>query len=424
MASVESPFLLLLPAPPQPPTRTSLVAAYREPIAAVLSRLNESNNGQVVLVVAVACPILTGAVPRAKAVRWHTAQTLLSTLYTIISVLCAERSMATDVGAAAPSVDARVVLVDHDQARDYYPDHRGCFPANSTTVLDLAAFASRGNSWRTVFHPSSESGYELLSRYLNFAEGKQTFKQKQLVAVPGGLSMSTEADKQGAATETELIEDQEGYSSVCLGGTFDHLHPGHKLLLQATALLLKVPERDSGGHCQLIIGISGNDLLKNKKYASEMQTWSQRAESVVSFLYTCLVEPSPDLSAQTNPARSAAMDEEEIRVTLREGAILIRCVKIQDPFGPTITEQDIDAIAVSGETRSGGQAINDRRSQKDWGALDVYEVNVLDTVDLLLSPEAGRGSGPALVHADDFSAKISSTAIRKQRAEAKLKASK
>jgi phosphopantetheine adenylyltransferase len=92
----------------------------------------------------------------------------------------------------------------------------------------------------------------------------------------------------------------------------------------------------------------------------------------------------------------------------RAGAVLVECVAIQDAFGPTITRQNMDALVVSGETRSGGQAVNERRFELGWKALKIYEVDVLDAKELT-DEQTENG---------DFVAKISSTAIREQRAAA------
>ncbi len=43
-----------------------------------------------------------------------------------------------------------------------------------------------------------------------------------------------------------------------MGGTFDYIHCGHKLLLSAALLLLKPG-------CKLTLGLTGDELLKNKK---------------------------------------------------------------------------------------------------------------------------------------------------------------
>lgn len=385
-----SPSLLLLPAPPTPSTRASLSAAYEPPLTAVLTKLRASSADQLSpLVIGLTCPILRGPSANAKTLCWKTAQALLAGLYTVVAAVCAREGIATDVGAG---VDVRVVLVDHDRKRTYYPGFDGGFGANCTPVLDLAAFATKVRPWKTVYHINSEEGYELLSTFLKFAEGKQPILQQQLVVVEGGITLTTQ--------DQPSREEVQGYGTVCLGGTFDHLHPGHKLLLHASTLLLKIPPSESGQTCELIVGISGDELLVNKKYAQELQPWPQRAANVLSFLHSLL-----DYITTGTPATTSYPDE--LVATLRDGTVHVRCVNIHDAFGPTVTQEAVDAICVSRETRSGGQAINEKRVTKGWRELDVYEIDVLDARE-----ETG-------ITTEDFSAKISSTAIRQARAEAR-----
>ncbi len=98
---------------------------------------------------------------------------------------------------------------------------------------------------------------------------------------------------------------------------------------------------------------------------------------------------------------------------MKASSITIECVEIQDPFGPTITDEDVTALVVSGETRSGGQAVNDKRTEMGWKALEVFEIDVLDAQE--------STEGPSKT--DDFASKISSTAIRKRKAENASKSS-
>ena len=139
--------------------------------------------------------------------------------------------------------------------------------------------------------------------------------------------------------------------------------------------------------------------------------WTTRARSVMSFLATIL-----DLTFENSDTSDADAfkDNEEIQASMCHGSVLVRCANIPDPFGPTITEEGIRAIVVSAETRSGGKAINDRRAEKTWRPLDVYEIDVLDSKSI---EEGGNGGGSS----ESFESKISSTTIRKQRAEAKTK---
>ncbi|CAG7565795.1 unnamed protein product [Fusarium equiseti] len=391
-----APSLLLLPSPPQPPSPSTLSAAYRAPITSVLQRLKSASLPQT-LIIGLALPILTGPSANSKKISWSTAQSLLAGLYTLTSVICTKEDIPLDVGAGQGSVDVRIILIDHEKGRRYEPNFEGQFEANCTAVLDLAVFATKVRSWEMVYHPSCEEGYELLSSFLQLAEKKQTFAQSQLVAIEGGISLTTE---QKLSSE----EPRQGFNTVCLGGTFDHLHPGHKLLLHASALLLNIPPKDSDKTCTLIVGISSDELLAKKKYAEELQPWTERTQTVLSFLSTLL---EYDTTA-TSPSTQTTPDE--TIATLRDGRVKVRCIVLRDPFGPPIHEEDADAIVVSGETCSGGKAINDRRTEKGWKPLEVFEIDVLDADEIAEEGVSKTG---------DFAAKISSTAIRQKRAEAK-----
>lgn len=491
------PSLLLLPSPPRPASRAALRAAYHLPLSTVLTRLSDEHKlacssatstssplpPAPVLAVAVASPVLAGpaAAPKRRSVRWSPSQTLLARLYTLVASICAEHGIATDLAGDDPgTVDARIVLVDHERGRkaSWYLEQAQMqgrdrrYSLTCTTVPDLATFAATTGPWKTVFHPSGEPGYELVAAYLDLATGSgRTVLQKQIVAVKGGLSFcipSQSADgatagqgqgKQHGVNNTQSTaptlldgvpvaaaaatqDAVEGYRSLCIGGTFDHLHPGHKLLLHAAALLLRVPmiEDDKDAPpCIFIVGVSSDELLKRKKYAEELQSWEVRSRSTLQFLATVLGEPSTadlritDTAVSPSAVPAApkgqvgtaedAPTPRELQGSFRNGAILVRCVDLRDPFGPPIWEEGVDAIVVSAETRGGAAAINDRRAQRQWHPLDVYEIDVLgerDDEDDDDDGEGGEGSADKKeAEAARIAAKISSTEIRRQKAEAR-----
>ncbi|KAK2074061.1 hypothetical protein P8C59_008298 [Phyllachora maydis] len=401
------PSLLLLPFPPDPLCPPTVEAAYRPSIRAALAKLRDPSR-QSKLVVAVACPWLHGpsSPPSSSTVSlsWAAAQSLIGRLYGLISVLASQLAIPTEFDAGPGSVESTVMLLHHTRARQVR--HRSqptSIEADDHTVLvDLATFASAYHPWNYIFKVGSEPGEQLLSDFLSLAGSQQTLLQEQLVPVDAGLTLHLVRHE-----DSPPPAQTEGRPVVCLGGTFDHLHEGHKLLLTAGALLLRIPGRaSSSAPCRFIIGITGHELLQEKKYADQVQPWDDRARAVLHFLSTILTLSAAGWKDASSPA--IVEEDGRFRALFRHGTVEIQCVRIQDAFGPTITLQEIHVLVVSAETRSGGKAVNDRRSQQGWKELDIFEVDVLDAHDM----------SDDVTKTENFAAKISSTAIRKRRAEA------
>ena len=189
--------------------------------------------------------------------------------------------------------------------------------------------------------------------------------------------------------------------SVAVGGTFDHLHAGHMLLLTATALVLEPWSQDvTNAKRILTVGITGDALLTNKKYAEVLESWEERQQTVIDFLSALLDFQNPQSERFTGSEPNANAVHYKF-----DSNLTVRCVEISDPYGPTITDKEISALVVSGETRSGGKAVNDKRLEKGWEALEIFEITVLDQ-----SPTEGSG----ITETESFQNKISSTAIRQR----------
>lgn len=396
------PSLLLLPFPPEPATRLALSAAYRPALEAALAKLKHASTAQKLIVV-VPCPILKGPGLRWKTLSWPRAQSLLAGLYSIISIVCAGLDIPTYLNAGPGSVDAQVVLVDHSRTRRYGEDFKTAVESNNTAIVDLATFASSYYPWNFIFNADSEVAHEIYSLFLKLSEKQQTLLQDQFVTVQAGVTMKVPSlDGPPSPTPGTMP-----HATVCLGGTFDHLHPGHKLLLTAGAYLLDIPERGSSTSCKYTIGITGDELLKNKKDAEFLESWNDRARNVIHFLASVLELSSSGWEKAPTP--SIAEKDGEFIASFRDGTVTIQCVTIQDPFGPTITQEDMDALVVSAETRSGGKAVNDKRAEKDWKSLEIFEVDVLDAKEI--TDEVSTAT-------ENFASKISSTAIRQEIARA------
>ena len=170
-----------------------------------------------------------------------------------------------------------------------------------------------------------------------------------------------------------------------VGGTFDHLHAGHKLLLTTTAFLLDPPACPDSPPRRLIVGLTGPQLLQTKKHAEYLQPWHSRAADTANFLISILTfspcpVDTPDGPQETVSSPATPISPQAHVFDISDpagGSITVEIEEINDPFGPTITNQDITALVVSDETAKGGLMVNDRRREKGWKELEVYVVEVV-----------------------------------------------
>ncbi|GJQ12752.1 hypothetical protein GpartN1_g4543.t1 [Galdieria partita] len=141
-----------------------------------------------------------------------------------------------------------------------------------------------------------------------------------------------------------FVEQEEGCSSapyevVAVGGTFDRLHAGHRLLLSVAAW-----------NCRrhLRIGVTGPSLLANKQWKELIEPFEQRVAQVVQFVKS-----------------------------IRPHSLCVTAVELNDVEGPTIEDGSIQALVVSEETYAHSQSVNPKRMERGLKPLDILSVNVL-----------------------------------------------
>ena len=395
-----TPSLLLLPPPPAPATAEAFSAAYRPTIEAVVSKLKTLPTSTELLIV-LPCPSIQGHLSEPRSEIYDDVQHLLGQLYSLFCVVCAK--LEVDVESDTPgSIDARVILLDE---KGEHPSieygSRKSGPEAAGPIIDLFSLALTRRSWNFIFSVDGEQGQGFLANFVKSANQMRPPLQGQMQSVSGGTSMVHQA----SSRIQSLSRSGKRHHVVAVGGTFDHIHAGHKLLLTATALLLQPSPHPR----RLIVGITGDELLKNKKYSQFLGSWKQRQEDVVNFLLSILLftTASVEESIHVTTTDFPVPNGKAVHTALQGYGLTLECYEIQDPFGPTITDPDITALVVSGETRSGGQAVNQKRSEKGWNALEVFEIDVLDAQDVDSDPS----------QTGDFASKISSSAIRKRMAE-------
>ncbi|PWN21550.1 WD40 repeat-like protein [Microstroma glucosiphilum] len=179
-----------------------------------------------------------------------------------------------------------------------------------------------------------------------------------------------------SATAESVNRDEKGpipssfphHRSIALGGTFDHLHVGHKILLSMAALIATD---------RIVVGVTGDSMLAKKSNAYLLEPLEERIAAVERFLTTFRSTMTP----------------------LQQDV-----VELADVCGPAGSDGSLEALLVTEETLSGADTIAKTREERGLGPLERYVIGVVGAggeVDV-------KGDAAELA-----AAKVGSTAIRK-----------
>ena len=126
------------------------------------------------------------------------------------------------------------------------------------------------------------------------------------------------------------------YSKVCLGGTFDQIHLGHKSLLEMAFSLSD----------NVIIGLTTNKRANKNRNNEYLRTYQDRFSSLEDYILGSF-----------------------------KGKYSI--VQLDDDWGPGIFDKDLEAIIVSEETEKVAFALNKNRKLRDLEELKVVTIPLI-----------------------------------------------
>lgn len=120
------------------------------------------------------------------------------------------------------------------------------------------------------------------------------------------------------------------YTTIGLGGTFDHFHDGHADFLNFASQISK----------NLVIGVTNQHMVLSKPYAHLIEPLHIRKQRVTAYCH------KQGISAEV--------------------------ITLDDPYGPTLENTKIEAIACTTDTSKGAEKINEVRNKLHLKELPIH----------------------------------------------------
>lgn len=386
-------WLLLLSAAAPQISVDAFRAAYGPPLALALRKA--SYFSPITMDIALLYDPFISYIDQAPSTIYYEFQKILALMYWLLCIISTEESIDVQYDNG---VDTRVVLFRTIQTADTEATRQKLDLQDYS--IDLEALASCRRPWTRILFDGGESGDVVSADFRRIRKNTDYEPQAGFEELPRGSSINKSVDHPsfGAEPSKQLLHS---HYSVAVGGTFDHLHAGHRLLLTIAALLINFrddPQRERS----ITVGISGDALLQTKQYTEEMMDWNARQLSVREFLLGLLEMCQSSEKLKSSLCSSSAAGSRSVHDEFESG-LMIKYAELSDPYGPTVTDKSISALVISRETRAGGKAVNDKREANGWSPLEIFEVDVL-----------GAESGTDNREEQNFKEKISSTDIRRR----------
>lgn len=124
------------------------------------------------------------------------------------------------------------------------------------------------------------------------------------------------------------------YKKLALGGTFDHFHRGHELFITQAASLSQ----------HIVIGVTTDGLITHKKMSKTIQPYAVRVSAVENFC--------------------------------KKNSLSFEILPLTDIYGPTLSNEGIEALFATEDTLSGAEVINEKREILGLRKLHIEKVSL------------------------------------------------
>ena len=127
------------------------------------------------------------------------------------------------------------------------------------------------------------------------------------------------------------------FRKVAVGGTFDELHKGHRTLLMEA---FRIGDR-------VLVGLSSDEFAQKMGKPHKTALYNVRLKELQTFL-----------------AKLKVAERAEV-------------IPLNDPFGPTVTDMDIQALVVSEETKMSAGKINTKRTEAGLKPIKIFSIGMV-----------------------------------------------
>ena len=127
------------------------------------------------------------------------------------------------------------------------------------------------------------------------------------------------------------------YRKVAVGGTFDKLHKGHEKLIEKA---FEIGEF-------VVIGLTTNKMLRIHTKSYKVASYNIREKELLEYLVKIVVNGN------------------------------FQIMPINDPYGPTLYDEEIEALVVSHETMGRAWEINELRRKRGFKPLRIIIIGMI-----------------------------------------------